>query len=232
MNKEIQEAQERLEEKRKVMKPNTLLTQNTDELDKIISDAREKSLSVEWPQEEEKEDKRDYEREKLISMKIPPKYYASSFETFKGNAGLVVAVKEIKHSAMLQGKTGCGKTHLAMAWLKEKPIGMVVSIPELLLKLRGSFRDDATLTEGQIIDRYSSIPYLVLDDLGAEKSTEFSIASLYLIIERRINTEVPTLITTNLTLAEIEHKLSARIASRLSEMKIIKINMPDYRKKR
>jgi DNA replication protein DnaC len=73
---------------------------------------------------------------------------------------------------------------------------------------------------------------LCLDDLGAEKTTEYAITTLYLIIDRRIRNEMQTIITTNLSLDEIEATLGARIASRLAEMKIIKINMPDYRKKR
>jgi DNA replication protein DnaC len=73
---------------------------------------------------------------------------------------------------------------------------------------------------------------LVLDDLGAEKTTEFAITTLYIIIDRRIRDAKRTIITTNLSLKEIEDKLDARIASRLSGMQNVKISMPDYRKKR
>jgi len=41
-----------------------------------------------------------------------------------------------------------------------------------------------------------------------------------------------TIVTSNLSLPEIEQHLGARIASRLSDMKVINIKMPDYRKKR
>jgi len=74
--------------------------------------------------------------------------------------------------------------------------------------------------------------FLIIDDLGAEKSTEFSITTLYIILDRRIRELKTTIITTNLSMSQIEEHLGARIASRLSEMKNIKINMPDHRKRR
>lgn len=51
-------------------------------------------------------------------------------------------------------------------------------------------------------------------------------------IDRKIRDAKRTIITTNLSLKEIEEKLDARIASRLSGMQNIKINMPDHRKRR
>ena len=92
--------------------------------------------------------------------------------------------------------------------------------------------DNRDETESDVLDKYSSCELLILDDLGSEKTSDFTIQSLYLIIDRRYRNLKPTIITTNLTLPEIGEKIDARIASRLSEMKVIEINMPDYRKKR
>jgi len=174
---------------------------------------------------------------------IPPKYASCSFETFLGNEKLVDHLKKISSSGenlVLVGNTGCGKTHLAVAvirYLTEvNNIGSAainfIPIPELLLKIRSSFQEGSALSESELIDKFTWSPLLVLDDLGAEKTTEYSITTLGLIIDRRLRYNRQVLITTNLTLAEIEEKLSARIASRLSEMNIVKITMPDYRKRR
>lgn len=173
---------------------------------------------------------------------LPARYRNCSFETFKGNDPLVKRVKasmDRDESLVLIGNTGCGKTHLAIAAMrhgvdtgKMGPGLIFIPVPELLLKIRATFRDGARETEEEIIDRYSRCPFLVLDDLGAEKTSEFSIATLELIINRRVMEDIQTVITTNLTLDEIEEKLSARIASRLVEMNCIKIAMPDYRKRR
>ena len=68
--------------------------------------------------------------------------------------------------------------------------------------------------------------------MGAEKTTDWSITTLYIILDRRYRNNKPTLITTNLNLKEIENNLGSRIASRLSESLIVPINMLDFRKKR
>ena len=152
-------------------------------------------------------------------------------------------VKDYPGSLLFTGPTGCGKTHLAIATyrelIKENRDGetLFITTPELLLEIRATFNtkkniDDPDQTEGQVIDKYSKVELLILDDLGSEKTSDFTIQSLYLIIDRRNRNLKPTIITTNLSLQEIEEKLDARIASRLSDMTVIKINMPDYRKRR
>ncbi|HDO36666.1 MAG TPA: AAA family ATPase [Nitrospirae bacterium] len=160
-------------------------------------------------------------------------------------------------SLLFTGPPGCGKTHLAMAICREliredrvngvgppemmdipdywstglNPDVAFTTIPELLLEIRATFNDSVE-SESGVIGKYSNVDLLILDDLGAEKSSEFAIQSLYVLIDRRNRELKPTVITTNLSLAGIEAQLNSRIASRLAEMKIIKLNMPDYRKKR
>ena len=56
---------------------------------------------------------------------------------------------------------------------------------------------------------------LVIDDLGAEFITSFTTAALYNIINTRMNMSLPTIISTNLSLTEIEKTYSNRISSRL-----------------
>jgi DNA replication protein DnaC len=156
------------------------------------------------------------------------------FENFKGNDKLVATIKEFAnqgHSMMLTGRTGCGKTHLAIAAAKQlSRQAIFVTVPELLLEIRSTFNGEDS--ESRLIRRYARAELLVLDDLGAEKTTEYSIQTLYTIISRRNREEAQTIVTTNLDLTQIAESLGDRIASRLAEMKIVKINMPDYRQKR
>jgi DNA replication protein DnaC len=171
---------------------------------------------------------------------VSPKYLKCRFDNFTGGEKIINVLGTLAKtddSIVLTGPTGCGKTHLAVALLAEYSCidstdPVFVTVPELLLKIRTCFGPKATLTEEELINNYASCEVLVLDDLGAEKESEFVIVTLYLIIDRRNRYGRKTIITTNLSLSEIEEKLGARIASRLSEMKIIKINMPDYRKRR
>jgi len=119
--------------------------------------------------------------------------------------------------------------------------GEFVTVPRLLMDLRAVFSGSQkkqgmdgweVKTEQDAIAEYTKPSVLILDDLGAEKTTDYSLTSLYLIIDERINNLKRTIVTTNLTLKEIEEKMDARVASRLSGMKIIKLTMPDHRKKR
>lgn len=196
----------------------------------------------------------------LKASGVPRKYLPASFLEFEGGE----SVKELcKHSVkeresmMLCGKTGCGKTHLAVAMLRHLitstylvlwppngiygngdgqraggPKVLFASVPEILLEIRESYKKDSTTTESEVIDKYADVSLLVLDDLGAEKTTEWVESTLYLIIDRRNRWERWTIVTSNLTLPEIETSLGARIASRLADMKVVNIKLPDHRKRR
>ena len=74
-------------------------------------------------------------------------------------------------------------------------------------------------TEQDVLDKYSKCDLLLLDDLGSEKVSDFTIQSLYLVIDRRNRDLRPTIVTTNLSLEEIETQIDARMASRLADMK-------------
>ena len=172
---------------------------------------------------------------------VDKKYQACSFDNFRGGERLKEVLRQMAaegESIILCGSTGCGKTHLAVAmlaeWLKKSGNmnALFITTPDLLLEIRSSFSDRATMTEKELVEHYSTRQLMVLDDLGAEKPTEHAIATLSLILDRRIRQERQTIITTNLTVEEIEAYTNARIASRISEMKNVAVNMPDYRKRR
>lgn len=172
------------------------------------------------------------------TFNVPVKYRECSFDNFIGHEKIVSGLKEYcktEDSIYIYGKTGCGKTHLAVACIMGGLIesGEFITVPELLLKIRSSFSDKSAWTEEEIINQYSNTGLLVLDDLGAEKTTEYSITTLYLIIDRRNRNNRKTIITSNLSPEEIEEKLDARIASRIADMKVVNLSkLPDYRKRR
>jgi DNA replication protein DnaC len=222
-------------EERKATEPPIQSTQPIEAIEEtlkeVIDRARNKFFESEFASRVEEEEKR-----MTVQHYIPRKYIGCSLETFKGNQRLVDALKVCSkgdESVVIMGNTGCGKTHLAVAMMFDADSdSLFTTAPELLLEIRESFRDSSPQSEREIVDRYSRYPLLVLDDLGAEKSTEWSITTLFLIIDRRIRDCRKTIITTNLTMEQIEQVFGARVASRLSAMRVIRIGMPDYRKKR
>lgn len=136
----------------------------------------------------------------------------------------------------LWGGYGCGKTHLAAAIannLLAKGIPcMFVVVPELLDYMRQGMNDEnKALTATQIIDAAKTTDVLVLDDLGAEKASEWVKEQLFILVNSRYENKLTTLITTNLNTAELVERLGQRIMSRLTEMTtpVPFRNVPDYR---
>ena len=215
--------------------------------DKCLKAAAEIAVERCWT--EETMDKLKPQKRALING-LPSAYKECSFETYKGNDKLIKDLSELirknEDSIVLRGNTGCGKTHLAIAIAKKIPTEdskirgswetipgtIFTTAPELLLKIRSAFREGSEQSEERLIDYYSGCELLILDDLGSEKTSEFAVTTLYVIIDRRLRDCRKTIITTNMSQQEIEQTFGARIASRLSGMENIKINMPDHRKRR
>ncbi len=162
---------------------------------------------------------------------VPPLFLDAVKEDFPQDWHLIIDSGE---GLFVSAPRGVGKTHLAAAIVRQAILNLsprrlraegmraelfplFVDSLELLLELRDSFGNDQ-ITERSIIDRYSGAPLLVLDDLGAEKSSEWSIQTLYTIIDRRYRNKLPTIITSNLNLDQVAARLDDRIASRIAGM--------------
>jgi len=118
---------------------------------------------------------------------------------------------------VLQGGVGTGKTHLAYA-IAGAVLGRGVSVyahttPDLLDQLRAGYKDD---TYDQLMSDLKDVPLLVLDDLGAERNTEWAAQALFQVINHRYSKRLPLVVTTNLNLAEAR-QMDARMVSRLLE---------------
>lgn len=150
-------------------------------------------------------------------------------KTFRGNRH-----DQPGKGLLMSGREGTGKTHLAVAILKEVIAkgysGMYWNVPELFLELRRRMEPGAEENEGDLFDAARRADLLVLDDLGAERTSEYVIDRLYVLINRRYEDDSATIITTNRTLPELKQQLSPRIASRIAEMCVI-MEFPegDYR---
>ncbi len=121
-------------------------------------------------------------------------------------------------SILMLGATGLGKTHLSLAIASkviEKGYGVVYGSANNLFRAveqahfsRGSNQHDA-------LDSLLGCDLLIIDDLGAEFSTQFTISAAYNIINTRLLTKRPTIISTNMSIAEIKDTYSEKVLSRL-----------------
>nr|WP_202525695.1 ATP-binding protein [Streptomyces sp. SID4926] len=165
--------------------------------------------------------------------RIPPRYRGAAVghPAVRAWADQVVAAAERPNpgaraavttgqSLLLAGPTGVGKTHEAY--------GAVRALADAGLALRWEATTAADLyaelrpqpgsDPERVLARVSRVPLLLLDDLGAARSSEWVEEITYRLINRRYNLLLPTLITTNLPIRDLRTTLGDRIASRLAEM--------------
>jgi DNA replication protein DnaC len=173
-----------------------------------------------------------------------------TFETFDCNLSLPESVRQELESAytfaknfavepekwlILQGLNGCGKTHLAAAIANHlrqsgKEVLFIV-VPDLLDHLRSSFGPDSRVSYDALFEKIKKVPVLVLDDFGEHSATPWAQEKLYQLINYRYNAQLATVITTGLSLDEME----GSVGSRLADLKIscnFNITAPDYRERK
>ncbi len=171
-----------------------------------------------------------------------------------------------KEGMLLWGDCGTGKTHLAIAVLKEliQQKGtrcLYRGYSALLKQLQATYsrqivaheETGVVLTEYSILRDVTDVEVLVLDDLGAEKSSEWTLSMLYHVINERYNQGRTTIITTNLPwddpqaaasmdrmtsaqramkIETLRDRISERTYSRIAEMCPIRLQLisnKDYR---
>lgn len=119
---------------------------------------------------------------------------------------------------LMMGATGLGKTHLSLAIANrvlEKGYDVYYdSIQNIMDKLEKEHFGRLPMQES-IKEDILTCDLLIIDDLGVEFSTQFTVAELHNIINTRILRCLPTIISTNLELSDIEKQYSQRIASRI-----------------
>lgn len=155
---------------------------------------------------------------------IPERLENATFESFdlKLNRGMKPALERCQKvasgnawCAVLAGDIGTGKSHLAAAALRAslhpKPC-LFWSWGSLLLWMRRQMFDDAgpQRPEAEVVGYYQENPaLLVLDDLGAEKATEWVGQTLYGILNARYEAKLPTILTTN-NFGVIDERIKSR----------------------
>jgi DNA replication protein DnaC len=175
-------------------------------------------------------------RARGIESVIPPKYRGVSFDrppVTDLNSAAVDAVRMFVddldanlaagRGVWLMGDVGTGKTTLAMLVsrmaLEAGHTAAIYSLPRLLSRIRRTY--DAEAGEQsylEFFDRLTSVDLLHLDDLGAEKSSDWVLEQLYAIVNERYETQRSIVVTTNLQEPELREQIGERTVSRLAEI--------------
>ncbi len=136
---------------------------------------------------------------------------------------------------VLQGANGCGKTHLASA-IANKALGngqgvFFAVVPDLLDSLRASFAPGNETPYDETFDRIRNVDLLILDDLGAQKASEWAQEKLYQVVNYRHVAGLPTVVTTDQSLDRLQ-QAHPRIVARIADPHagtFVTILAPHYR---
>ena len=125
------------------------------------------------------------------------------------------------------GDVGTGKTTLAMlvskAAIEAGRSVAIYSLPRLLGVLRESMNSEEGLL--RLVDSLSQVDLLHLDDLGAERATDWVLEQLYAIVNARYEEQRSLVITTNLYPEALAEQIGPRTVSRITEMCGVPVEM-------
>lgn len=144
-------------------------------------------------------------------FKICRKYAENFKEAKENNLGLLI-----------YGEPGNGKTHSASCianylMLRGVPV-ICVSIDKLLERIKETYNSYGKEGESTVLNSLANADLLIIDDLGTEQKNEWSASRIYNIIDGRYRNSLPTIVTTNIKLKELEEMYHKRTYDRLIEM--------------
>ncbi|SFC52830.1 ATP-binding protein [Bacillus sp. UNCCL81] len=171
--------------------------------------------------------------ERLFSISnLGDKFTQSTLENFQHREGTEHAFKATRKyieeypnwkqdGLLIWGAYGNGKSHLAAAVtnvLNNKGYIVVFqSVPELLERIKSTFNNDNKETKQQIMKALLECDLLVLDDIGAEKLTDWVQEVMFNIIDGRYRKKLPIFYTSNLKPVELSIQIGPRSYDRLVE---------------
>jgi len=172
-------------------------------------------------------------RELFSISEVGDRYLAASFADFVPRQGTEMAMKIAKHyvanfdefgreSIMLWGPPGNGKTHIAAIIHNELraqgKVVVFVSMPDLLGKIKSTFNKNNKESEEQILKALNICDLLIIDDLGAEKTSDWVEEVIFKIIDNRYRRNKPILATSNVPPQQLGEKIGFRAYDRVLEM--------------
>jgi DNA replication protein DnaC len=133
---------------------------------------------------------------------------------------------------VITGSYGCGKTHLAAAIANDRldrsQPAIFVVVPDLLDHLRTTFGPNSEVSYDEMFEQVRSTRLLILDDMGSQSATPWAQEKLFQLLNHRYNGQLPTVITTNQRLEDLDQRLRSRLLD-INLVQRMHITAPDFR---
>lgn len=222
-----------------------------------LKDEEEKKKKLKETKEREEYEYQERLKTLIKNSNLGERFRRRTFETFKVNennkyyyetclryAQKFNEIKEDGTGIILSGNCGVGKTHLAAAIAHElmkkgyQPIfGTLIN---LLGRVKSTYNTKVSKeTDEEIINSYINCSLLIIDDLGKEKPSEWTLEKLYQVLNARYEDNKPVIITTNYSMDKLIERLTVNSNNETAEATVSRIyemcqgiNMQgnDYRK--
>lgn len=189
-------------------------------------------------------------RQYFQAADVPTRFERCSFETYPESGATADVVARVRgwasgearerDSLLLYGLYGTGKTGLAVSAMRvwigaEAEAALFITVPDLLDRIRATYnaprqRESDEPSERDVLRAVREVGLLVLDDLGAERPTDWVQEKLFAIINARHDHHRATIFTSNLDPAALAAHLGERTAWRIVEMcEVIHLEGPNLR---
>ena len=151
---------------------------------------------------------------------VPGARLGDTFENFRQSPDMADAYDQCRkvaageaRCALLQGSFGNGKSHLAIAALREwggLETGYFWKVPLFLQMLKTRAFDDGEPLDDVLNPYANGTSLVVFDDLGAENKTEWAAEQLFRVLDGRYDNRAPTIITTNVRPDQLDQRILSR----------------------
>ena len=182
-------------------------------------------------------DGQSFENFSLSYYQDKPDVYAQMQMTFVRAEQFANEFPNGGKNLLLLGGTGLGKTHLSTAIARrviERGYEVVYeSAPDIFADFEHDRFRRGYASEEDKSEKYNKTELLIIDDLGAEFSSTFTVSCLYALVNGRLSRGLSTVISTNLTPHELNARYDERLTSRFfGEYTILQFAGTDIRQKK
>lgn len=175
----------------------------------------------------------------VYSDAYDPKLGTSPRELMRSNLNIckkyAAGFSAASGSLLFSGATGLGKTFLSACIARQIADRGFSVMYETAIRLFADFETEkfgAQGGDGSLTRKYFDCDLLIIDDLGTEMTTQFTVSALYSVLNTRMMEGKPILISTNLLPEALETRYSPQIASRIvGTFRLIKFAGDDLRRK-